>query len=84
MILHNEEIRVIYDSANKVLSVFSGKDIIIEAKETISLKCTDFTLDASNNVSVNAGANTSIEAGADINQEAAGTLSMEASLITLN
>ena len=84
LILHNEEIRVIYDSANKVLSVFSGKDIIIEAKETISLKCTDFTLDASNNVSVNAGANTSIEAGADINQEAAGTLSMEASLITLN
>ena len=84
LILHNEEIQVIWDSANKVLSVYSGKDIIIEAKETISVKCTDFTLEAENNVSVKSGADTKIEAGGDMNQEASGTLSMDASLITLN
>lgn len=84
LILHNEEIQVIWDSANKVLSVYSGKDIIIEAKETISMKCTDFTLEASNNVSISSGANTSIDAGADLNQQAGGSLSMDASLITLN
>jgi phage baseplate assembly protein V len=84
LILHNEEIQVIWDSANKVLSVYSGQDIIIEAKETISVKCTDFTLEASNNVSVKSGSNTTIEAGGNLNQEAGGTLSMDASLITLN
>ena len=84
LILHNEEIQVIWDSANKVLSVYSGKDIIIEAKETISVKCTDFTLEAENNVSVKSGADTKIEAGGDMNQEASGTLSMDANLITLN
>lgn len=84
LILHNEEIQVVWDSANKVLSVYSGKDIIIEAKETISMKCTDFTLEASNNVSVKSGADTTIDAGADLNQQAGGTLSMDASLITLN
>lgn len=84
LILHNEEIQVIWDSANKVLSVYSGKDIIIEAKDKISLKCTDFILEASNSVSVKAGASVAVEAGSNLNQEAGGTLSMEASLIKLN
>jgi uncharacterized protein involved in type VI secretion and phage assembly len=84
LILHNEEIQVIWDSANKVLSVYSGKDIIIEAKEKISMKCTDFMLEASNSISVKAGADMTVEAGANLNQQAGGTLSMEASLIKLN
>lgn len=84
LILHNEEIKVIWDSANKVLSVYSGKDIIIEAKNKISMKCTDFMLEASNTISVKAGSNMTVEAGADLNQQAGGTLSMEASLIKLN
>ena len=84
MILHNEEIKVIWDSANKVLSVYSGQDIIIEAKEKISMKCTDFELEASNSINVKAGADITIEAGANLNQEASGTMSMEASLIKLN
>ena len=84
LILHSEEIQVIWDSANKVLSVYSGKDIIIEAKDKISMKCTDFELEASNSINVKAGADITIEAGANLNQEAAATLSMEASLIKLN
>ena len=84
MILHNEEIKVIWDSTEKVLSVYSGKDIIIEAKEKFSLKCTDFVVDASNSVNIKSGADTTIEAGANLNQEAGGNLTLEASLIKLN
>ena len=84
LILHNEEIQVVWDSANKVLSVYSGKDIIIEAKDKISMKCTDFQLEASNSVNVKAGSDIAIQAGGNLNQEAAGTFSMEAALIKLN
>lgn len=65
LILHNEEIRVIWDSANKELSVYSGKDIIVEAKETISYKCKDFILEAENSVSMKAGMSMTIETTQD-------------------
>ena len=84
MILHNEEIKVIWDSAEKVLSVYSGKDIIIEAKEKFSLKCEDFILDASKSINIKSGTDTTIEAGANIAQEASANLTLEASLIKLN
>jgi len=83
LILHNEEIKVIWDSANKVLSVYSGKDIIIEAKESISVKCKDFMLEASNSVNIKTN-EMKVEAGGNLNQQAGATLSMEASLIKLN
>ena len=84
LILHNEEIKVIWDSAEKVLSVYSGKDIIIEAKNKISVKCMDFALEASNSINMKSGANTTIEAGANLNQEAGAMLTMEAPMIKLN
>lgn len=84
LILHNEDIQVVWDSANAVLSVYSAKDIIIEAKDSISMKCTDFMLEASNSISMKAGSDITVNAGANLNQEASGTLSMEASLIKLN
>ena len=84
LILHNEEIRVIWDSANKVLSVYSGQDIIIEASNAISMKCTDFMLEASNSINLKSGADTTVKAGANLNQEAGAMLTMDASLIKLN
>ena len=63
LISHNEEIRVIWDSAEKVLSVYSGKDIIIEAKETISMKCKDFILGADMSISMEAGQTADLTAG---------------------
>jgi phage baseplate assembly protein V len=62
LITHNEEIRIIWDAKEKVLSVYSGKDIIVEAKETISFKCKDFILEADQSVSMKAG--TTMEAKA--------------------
>ena len=84
LILHNEEIKVIWDSTEKVLSVYSGKDIIIEAKENFSLKCKDFIVDASNSVNIQSGADTALDAGANLNQQAGATMGLEASLIKLN
>jgi len=84
LILHNEEIKVIWDSTEKVLSVYSGKDIIIEAKETFSLKCKDFIVEADNSINIQSGAATTIEAGADLNQEAGINLTLEAAMINLN
>lgn len=63
LILHNEEIRMIWDSANKELSVYCGKDIIIEAKETISYKCKDFKLEATNSINMKAGTQMNIQTG---------------------
>jgi len=63
LILHNQEIKVVWDSANKELSVYSGKDIVVEAKESISYKCKDFMLEASNSINVKAGQTMDITTG---------------------
>ena len=84
LILHNEEIKVIWDSAKKELSVYSGKDIIIEAKNKISMKCMDFSLEADMSVNIKSGTDTKIEAGANINQEGGAQITMEAPQIKIN
>jgi len=56
LILHNEEIRVIWNSAEKVMSVYAGKDIKMTVLETLSMKTKDFIVDASNSIALNAGA----------------------------
>jgi len=63
IITHNEEIRLLLDAKEKTLTVYSGKDIIIEAKETVTLKCKDFVLDASEGVSMQSGQGTEVTVG---------------------
>ena len=84
LILHNEEIQVIWDSTAKVLSVYSGKDIVIEAKDTISMRCSDFVLETGSSTNLSAGGDMTVEAGGDINQQAVGDYTLEASTIFLN
>lgn len=55
LITHNEELRLIFDAKEKTFSLYTGKDLIIEAKETISLKCKDFVLEATESISMKAG-----------------------------
>lgn len=54
LVTFNEELRFIWDAKEKTFSLYAGKDIIVEAKETISLKCKDFILEASNSISMKA------------------------------
>ncbi len=84
LILHNEEIKVIWDSAGKTMSVFSGGDIIIEARNTIDLKCTDFSLHANNSINIESGGNMDIKAGGNLNIQGGPMTTVQASLIKLN
>jgi uncharacterized protein involved in type VI secretion and phage assembly len=84
LVLHNEEIRIIWDAKEKVLSVYSGKDIIIESKETISLKCKDFVLEASNSINVKSGTSTKIETGTSCAVNGGGALTLKASMTKIN
>ena len=84
LISHNEEIRIIWDSKEKVLSVYSGKDIIVEAKETISWKCKDFIVDASNSISMKAGTEMKVETGTSCTVNGGGSLTLTASMTKIN
>ena len=84
LITHNEEIRLIWDAKEKVISVYSGKDIIIEAKETISMKCKDFILEASNSIGVKSGSSTEIKTGSSCKVDGGGNLVLKASMTRIN
>jgi uncharacterized protein involved in type VI secretion and phage assembly len=84
LVLHNEEIRLIWDSANKVLSVYCGKDMIIESKETIQMKCKDFILEADNSVSISAGQTLDVSTGSDCTVDGGGQLTLSASMTHIN
>ncbi len=84
MVLHNEEIRIIWDAIEKTLSLYSGKDIIVEAKETISLKCKDFILEASQSVSAKSGTSTEIKTGTSCTVDGGSSLTLTASMTTIN
>jgi len=84
LVLHNEEIRVVWDSAKKTLGIYSGKDIIIESKETISLKCKDFVLEASNSINMKSGTSTKIESGTSCAVNGGSMLTLKASMTKIN
>jgi uncharacterized protein involved in type VI secretion and phage assembly len=84
MILHNEEIRVIWDSSGKTLSVYSGKDIIIEALDTISMQCTDFILQADGNIDISSGKETTLETGTDCIVNGGEELTLRAAMTYIN
>ncbi len=84
LILHNEEIRLIWDSANKVLSVYCGKDMIIESLETISIKCKDFILEADESINLNAGQTMDVTTGAGCSVDGGSELTLKASMTYIN
>lgn len=84
LITHNEEIRILWDAVEKTLSIYSGKDIIVEAKEKISFKCKDFIVEASNNVSMKAGMNMEVKTSANCTVNGGGNLVLTASMTKIN
>ena len=84
LVLHNEQIRVIWDSANSTLAVYSGKDIIIEAGDTISVKCTDFILDASNSINMTAGTSAELTTGTSCTVDGGQALTLKSSMTNIN
>ncbi len=55
VVTNNEAVRVIWDAANKVLSVYSEGDIQIEAKEHIDISTESFSLTAREEATIEAG-----------------------------
>ena len=84
LIVFNEEIRVIWDAKDKVLSLYSGKDIIIEAKETFSVKCKDFILEAESSINAESGQSTEIKTGTSCSVDGGSKLTLKASSTTIN
>lgn len=83
LITHNEEIRLIWDAKEKVLSVYSGKDIIVEAVETISWKCKDFVLEATNSISMKTKT-MEVKTDASCTVDGGSSLTLTASLTNIN
>ncbi len=79
LIVHNEEIRVIWDAKEKVLSLYSGKDIIVEAKETISMKCKDFIVEAEMSINGKSGKTTEVKAGKSCTIDGGSSLTLKGS-----
>ena len=84
LITHNEEIRLIWDAKEKTLSIYAGKDIVIEAKETVSMKCRDFIVEADQTISMHAGQNVRVDAGQAMTIDGGKNLVMHAGTIKLN
>jgi len=83
-ILHNEEIRMIYDAAEKVLTLYTGKDLIMEAKETIEIECLDWIVQTDASINFNAGQTMKIQNGADLIVEDAAHLVLKGQITNLN
>ena len=73
MVTSGEAVKVVYDAANKKLSVTCSGDIELEAKQAFKVTCTDFKVSAKAGVSLEAtgdaklaGASTTIEGKAKV------------------
>jgi uncharacterized protein involved in type VI secretion and phage assembly len=84
LITNNEEIRIIFDAANKTLAIYSGKDIVIEAKEKVSVKCKDFVLEATEKISTNAKQTTELTSGTDCTIDGGQQLTLTAQMVDVN
>lgn len=84
MISHNQEIKVVWDASGKTLSVYCGKDIIIEAGNAIDIKCKDFMLKADQSISIDAGQTMKLKAGQAATIDGGQMLNMKAATINLN
>lgn len=82
---HTQEHYILIDTKNKKITIeckTGDMDILVE--KTITMKCTDLKIEASNNIQAKAGSNVKIEAGSNMDLKAGGTLAEKASKITLN
>ena len=84
LITHNEEVKVIWDSSGSTLAVYAGENIILEAGSTLSLKCTDFVVDASASVEVSAGSTFDLSASSTATIDGGGSLTLSAGTISIN
>jgi len=72
------------DAVEKTVTIFADKNIIIEAKETISIKCKDFKLEADATVAMEAGQKGVFKSGSSTDIKSDATQDYTASKVDLN
>jgi len=77
-------IHQILDSAKMVITEYCEKDTNWEAKNTISIKCKDFNLEASNSIEGSSGLGTQIKAGTEMTVTAGGMMNLSGAMIHVN
>ncbi len=77
-------IHSILDSSQKTITSKCDGDTIIEAAQTISVKCKDFKLEASNSVDIGSGQKTTVGAGLSGSIDGGPEASFVAGIINLN
>jgi uncharacterized protein involved in type VI secretion and phage assembly len=82
LISHNEEVKIILDSSGKEASGYAGQDVIFEAGSTISLKCTDFAVEASGTVDISASSTADVS-GSTGTVDGGGSISASAGQVTI-
>ncbi len=66
------------------MGVYSGTDIIIETEETFSLKCTDFILEASENIDIQSGVSTTLVSGVETSVDGGSEMTLQAGMLKIN
>lgn len=80
----NEAIFQELHAADKIITQKVGKDIIHEAKETVSFKCKDWKLEADNSISITAGTSAVFKATSGANWESTGSSTYKAAKVDIN
>lgn len=80
----NEAIYQELHSANKIITQKVGKDIIHEAKETVSFKCKDWKLEADMSISIEAGTTAVFRADTSATWESTAVSTYKASKVDIN
>ena len=72
------------DAVEKTLTTYSDKHIIIEAKETISIKCKDFKLETDMTIAMEAGSKGVFKSGSSTEIKSSATQDYKASKVDIN
>ncbi len=84
LVTNNEEVKVTWDAANKTLEVYSGGDILLEAKQNFEITCADFKAEASASVTVEAGSTLDMSAGSSATIDGGGSLTLKGATTSIN
>ena len=77
-------IHSILDSSQKTIHSQSDGDSIVEAGQTVSIRCKDFKLEASNSIDIEAGSATILQSGQSTTIDGGATAKYNAEIIQIN
>jgi phage baseplate assembly protein V len=84
LVTKGEKVRVVLDASAETLSVYADKDIILEAGDTISLKCQNLKVKASTKVSMKSDGQFEAKAGSSMTVEASAPLTLKGAIVNIN